>query len=67
MVYDPVEELVHILNDTAAAVYRMCDGKHNVEDMEASLRSTFHVSDMQDLRRDIQETLQLLREKNLLL
>jgi len=67
MVYDPKAHQVHVLNGTATTIYRLCDGKHDLDAMERIIRSSYHVTEVHDVRQDVATTLALLREKKLLL
>ena len=67
MVYDPVGRTVHILNPTAATIFRLIDGKHDLDSLERKLRESFQISKEQDLRSDILAAIESLREKGLLL
>ena len=67
MVYDARNHRVHILNGTAAAIYRMCDGEHDLDAMEREIRTLYHVAETQDVRQDILDTLALLGGKELFL
>jgi coenzyme PQQ synthesis protein D (PqqD) len=66
MVYDPVQEKIHVLNPTAALIFRLSDGLHDLASLERELRSGFAVSREQNLRSDILATIKSLREKGLL-
>jgi PqqD family protein of HPr-rel-A system len=66
MVYDPVQQKVHVLNPTAALIFRLSDGQHDLDSLEHELRHGFAISREQDLRSDILAAIESLREKGLL-
>ena len=66
MVYDPVKRRVHILNPTAAKIFHLSDGMHDLDSLERELRNAFEVSRERDLRSDILAAIESLREKGLL-
>ena len=66
MVYDPVDRKVHILNPTAAMIFRLSDGMHDLDSLERDLRESFEVSRERDLRSEILAAIESLREKGLL-
>ena len=66
MVYDPVQQKIHILNPTAALIFRLSDGLHDLDSLERELRRGFATSNEQDLRSDILAVIQNLRDKGLL-
>lgn len=43
LLYDPHADAVHVLNQTALAVWDLCDGNHTAGDIEAELRRRFTV------------------------
>jgi hypothetical protein len=66
MVYDPVQHKVHVLNPTAALIFQLSDGQHDMDSFERELRNSFAISPEQDLRSDILAAINSLREKGLL-
>ncbi|NJN81830.1 MAG: PqqD family protein [Caldilineaceae bacterium] len=67
LVYVDEDEAVHILNPTARVVWELCDGSHDVGQIESRLRASFHVADGIDLIADIRQTLQVFAAKRLVL
>ena len=57
---------VHVLNPTAATVWRAMDGKQTVADLESALRNSMAVPAGTDLTRIVQKTLGLLESKGLI-
>jgi hypothetical protein len=39
--YDPRTEVVHILNSTAAVIWRMCDGSRRVEEISGQMADVY--------------------------
>ena len=37
MLYDPVQDRIHMLNDTAAAIWDLCDGQTDPEEMVGAI------------------------------
>ena len=66
MVHDPVQKKIHVLNPTAALIFRLSDGQHDLDALERELRQAFAPSREQDLRSDILAAIDSLREKGLL-
>jgi PqqD family protein of HPr-rel-A system len=67
MVYDPRAGKVHVLNGSAALVYGLCDGSHDLDAIVRHLRADFQVPEDRDVRSDVLEAIQALRAKLLLL
>ena len=55
-----------ILIPTAAKIFHLSDGMHDLDSLERELRNTFEVSRERDLRSDILAAIESLREKGLL-
>ncbi len=67
MIYDPRAGAVHVLNGSAALVYRLCDGNHDLDSIERHLRGGFQVAEDRDLRSDVLDIITSLRKKLLLI
>lgn len=66
LLYWPDGKAIHVLNQTALAIWELSDGEHTVQDMEAWIRAKFQVLDPQtDILGDIQRTLQTFTDKGL--
>jgi hypothetical protein len=57
---------IHVLNETAAFIWRLCDGRHTPVEIEAALREEYAVPSDRDVAADIARTLADLRSKGLL-
>jgi len=66
MVYDPLQRKVHVLNPTAALIFKLSDGTHDLDFLERELRASFEVSRETNLRSELLAALESLREKGLL-
>lgn len=64
--YDPVADVLHVLNATAATIWDLCDGEHTPDDMERVLRSRFRASAHHDVMRDVERALELFVTKDLI-
>ncbi|HEU5179973.1 MAG TPA: HPr-rel-A system PqqD family peptide chaperone [Candidatus Polarisedimenticolia bacterium] len=65
MVYDAREGAVHLLNESAAHIYSLCDGSHDLDSIERDLRAEFKVPGDRDVRSDVLGALRALRSKQL--
>jgi PqqD family protein of HPr-rel-A system len=66
LLYDPATGALHVLNASGHMVWEMCDGAHTPEDMEAAMRDLYEVGQDADVRRDVEQVLTSLRDKDLL-
>lgn len=66
VLYSVENEVIHILNPTARAIWDLCDGKHSLQDIEHKVRTRFAVAEEHDVYADIQQTLQQFSAKGLL-
>ena len=54
MLYDSEKGSIHILNPTAEFIWRLCDGKHDIEAIEKELQKAFDIPQGKDLRKDVE-------------
>jgi hypothetical protein len=66
MLYDPKNDSAHVLNHTAMVIFRLCDGKHSIEEITREVKGRFEVKEGYDLSRDIEDFLEKFKEKCLL-
>ncbi|MBI1883724.1 MAG: PqqD family peptide modification chaperone [Chlamydiae bacterium] len=66
MLYDPLKEDVHVLNNTSHFIWNLLDGKHTPEDIEKKIQSSFSDTVPFKIFSDIQEILKVFEEKGLL-
>jgi hypothetical protein len=67
ILYDASMDSVHILNRTANLIWELCDGMHTISDIEKTMRERFSVANEYDLMRDIDQAVDQLLSKGLLL
>ena len=65
MVYDSASGDVHILNETAAEVFQLCDGSLTVEEIAKKLAETFDEVDYSQAYEDAKKILNTLEAKDL--
>ena len=65
LVYDPDRQKVHALNPTSALIWRLCDGRHQVEGLVKAVCDTYPVEEEQ-ARTDVLKFLEDLRGLGLL-
>ena len=66
VLYDTRKEAVHILNRTAYLIWELCDGQHTISDIEDIMRERFSIDHEYDLMNDIDQAVQQLLVKGLL-
>ncbi len=54
LIYNTGKKSVHIINSMAEFVWRMCDGSHNLSDIEDRVRDAHLVPDGTNLRKDVE-------------
>ena len=68
VLYTPDGKAIHVLNGTAYAIWKLCDGQHSLEDMEQAIRAQYVVPNRHqaDVATDVCSTLEAFAEKGLL-
>ena len=66
MLYDTIEDSVHVLNPTARMVYHLYKKGRNPMEMEQEMRKCFQVDAAHDLQGDVTRCLEELRGKQLI-
>lgn len=67
VVYDPRGRMLHGLNLTAALVWSLCSGEHDLDGIVDGVRSALaSAPDRETVRRDVVRVLEELREAGLL-
>jgi len=64
MVYEPDSDSLHALNDSARAIWELCDGSTSPSEMAAAISELTGV-ELSMAQRDVDETLSLLRRLGL--
>ena len=57
VLYNPQTKSIHVLNNTSSMVWEYCDGKHSLEMIENKIIDTFNVSNAQNVKDDLRETI----------
>jgi hypothetical protein len=63
--YDPRTEVVHILNSTAAVIWRMCDGSGRVEENSGQMADVYSL-DPAVTKGDVREVISKFLQAGLL-
>ncbi len=66
VLYNPQTKAIHVLNKTSSMVWEYCDGKHSLKMIENKIMETFDVSNAQDVKDDLRETLNQFSELGLI-
>lgn len=66
MLYDRAGERIHILNVTALAIWKACDGSRDVDAIQAAVSRRFSHVEGHDIRRDIEKLLTEFEQRGLL-
>jgi PqqD family protein of HPr-rel-A system len=66
LLYDPASGALHVLNASGHMVWEMCDGAHTLQDIERAMRDSYEVGEDADVRRDLEQILSSLGDKDLL-
>lgn len=64
-VYEPETDSLHVLNDSAKAIWELCDGETSPSEMAKAISELTGISDSQ-AESDVQATLSDLRSINLI-
>lgn len=66
VVYDPHQGRMHVLNLTAAFIWRQCDGSRSQDEMRRNLENEFRLEGMEEIDRDVGEILRSFSEQALI-
>ncbi|MCB0155260.1 MAG: PqqD family protein [Anaerolineae bacterium] len=66
MVYNPLKQVVHVLNATAQHIWDLCDGQHTPREIVQSLQMSFDLPTHADVEGDVTHLLTELEDKELL-
>ncbi len=66
LLYTAQGDAVHVLNATGRAVWRLCDGQHNVEDIAVRLRAAYAHTEERNVAAEAQQMVAALAERHLL-
>ena len=65
MLYDSVGEKIHVLNHSAYAIWKLCNGENTLEDMRKTLSAQYPDASS-EVADDIQASIDVFRQKMLL-
>ena len=65
MLYDPVQDAVHVLNATASLIYELCNEGKQPEEIAREMRRRFALSEGEEILKGIQDCLAELQQKGL--
>lgn len=57
---------IHVLNTTAALIWKLCDGQHTLADIEEAVCQEYAVPEDRDVMADIKRALEDFKSKDLL-
>ncbi len=66
VLYDPRHDSVHTLNPTAAIVWWLCDGEHDVKEIGRELADLYEVDPNDGLLRDAEDAVDRFRVAGLI-
>lgn len=66
VLYNPVRGCMHVLNTTAAFIWRLCDGSRSQEDIVRQLMTEFRIEGEADPERDLHQILKFLMQESLI-
>jgi hypothetical protein len=66
VLYDAASGRLHLLNTTAATIWRMCDGTTPVEAIGRELRHLYQLPEQSDVAADVSGILSAFTKENLL-
>jgi PqqD family protein of HPr-rel-A system len=66
MLYDPETGSLHVVNETAGFVWRLCDGSSGFEQICRRVREEFAVPEGTDVRADVVQAVEALAELGVL-
>ncbi len=66
ILFDPEQGSIHVINTVAEFVWRMCDGRHSIAEMERQIGDAYEVPAGSDVRADVQSVIQDLVQRGML-
>lgn len=66
ILFDSKTETFHLLNPTAYAILKACNGSNTIRDIAVMLSSTFDVQDLDSIVADVTETIKSFESKGLM-
>jgi len=65
ILYDPNQGNVHILNETGASIWNLCDGKRTIEEIAKIIEEEFEAED-ESVLEDVREFVDELEKQGLI-
>jgi len=66
LLYDPKTERLHVLNETAAFIWKMANGRHQVGEIAKNIKKTFSLPLKTAVELDVHQIITKLKKKGLL-
>jgi len=66
LLYHPHKKELHVLNKTSLAIWELCDGSHNLEDIEQLLSERFKAVERDVIKRDVEQTISKFSQSGLI-
>lgn len=66
ILYDPIQGNVHILNETGASIWELCDGRRTIEEIAKIIEIDFEAED-ESVLADVKEFVEELEKQGLLI
>jgi|PlaIllAssembly_1097288.scaffolds.fasta_scaffold1673388_1 hypothetical protein len=67
MIYDPLNEKVHVLNTTAHCIWKLCDGNFTLQEIKEEISRKFPQTAEQEILHDIASAIDSFEKNKLLL
>ena len=67
MLYNSEKGDIHVINSTAEFVWRMCDGSRSISEIIHQVRDDYELSDEINIKKDIEDIIQIFWELGVLL
>ena len=67
MIYDPLNEKVHILNTTAHCIWKLCDGNCTLQEIKEEISRKFPETSEQEILKDIATAIDNFEKNKLLM
>ena len=66
VLYDSEEKSVHIVNETAEFVWRLCDGSHTLSDIAEQVQEAFQVPEGTNVKQSLANIIKTFSDKGIL-
>jgi len=65
ILYDSAQKVIHVLNNTAAIIFQLCDSSHTEEEIAQALVESFEGIEHVQAYEDVKQMLDVLEAKDL--